>query len=118
QVLDPATHAGRAPVVRGGDVFEAVEAIHQLFHVRRAELDVENRVEEVIGCDGAGAGLAGDVASDVRQKLHQSERVRAAARVRSEDRLLADQAGDQVRVEVVPLRFFLDVGPPLERVED
>src|SRR6266545_148173 len=70
QFLKPLAHSGRAAVVCGGGVFEAIELVHQLFNEGRAELDVEDRVVEVVGCDGARSRLAGHVPPDVWQKLH------------------------------------------------
>src|SRR5215475_3580878 len=44
QFLEPAAHSGWAAIIGGGDVFEAIELIRQLFNECRAELDVEHWV--------------------------------------------------------------------------
>src|SRR5262245_24061162 len=49
--VHPAAAACRSTVVCGSDIFETAELSQQLFHIGGSELDVEDRIEEIVRCD-------------------------------------------------------------------
>ena len=93
----------------------AAELLHQVGEVGRAHLDVLLRRRQHTERELRQLEPAGVLAAGGRQQLHQAVGVRRRLDVGGEGRLLRDQRGDEVGIELVLVGVVLDQRPVVDR---
>src|SRR5262249_10279357 len=128
--LDPLIHIQRAPlrdplarpawsrIVGGRRVFDLAELADELRQVIHTKLYVQAGVVQVIRSYAAGAVSFCNQLPGSRHELHQAASPDPGDRIRFEYALLPDQAGGDIRIYPVTLRFLSYHFPVRERKEN